>query len=131
MKKLPRLPLKPRTEAFRECRYPIHQIDAPLARRWVIRAKRLRLNVQLLVGTGYLKLLEIRVLVEQLMMVRNASYSSTCLSFEPVPEAAECALSSPISKSKLMRAIAAEAGSLVFGICARCDGRRDERKQEP
>src|ERR1700722_11666196 len=50
----------------------IDEIDAPLARRRVVEAQRLRLDVQLLVGAAHLKLFKVRIAVEKFVVVRNA-----------------------------------------------------------
>src|SRR5579863_2691982 len=50
----------------------IDEIDAPLARSGIVEAQRLRLDVKLFIGAGYLELFEVCVGVEQLLVVRDS-----------------------------------------------------------
>src|SRR5580692_5449180 len=50
----------------------IDKIDAPLTRSGIVEAQRLRLNVKLFIGAGYLELFEVCVAVEQLLVVRDS-----------------------------------------------------------
>jgi len=49
----------------------VNQIDIPLMRCWVVEAERLRLNVEFLVGAGDMELFEVRIAVEEFLVVRD------------------------------------------------------------
>src|ERR1700733_4245430 len=50
----------------------VDQIDAPLARRGVVEAERLRLDAEFLVGGGDVELFKVRIAVEKFLVIRDA-----------------------------------------------------------
>src|SRR5215469_11892029 len=84
----------------------IHQVNAPLARRRVVEAQRLGLDMKFLVRASHFELFEVRVAIEKLVMVRDAVVLDPDIRVvEPVREPANVSLPVSDQKIEIMRAV--------------------------
>ena len=94
----------------------VHRIDAPLAHCRVIESKRLLLHVQFFVGTGHLELFEVRVAVEEFMVVRDAVELNPGIGVvETVRQAADVSFPVADEEVEVVRAIALRKERGVVG----------------
>jgi hypothetical protein len=84
----------------------VDEINAPLMRCGVVEAERLRFNAELLVGARDIELLEVRIAVEEFLVVRNPIVLDPDVGvIEPVRQPADVSLPVADKKVKVVRTI--------------------------
>jgi hypothetical protein len=96
----------------------VDKINAPLPRGGIVEAKRLRLDVKLLVGASDFELFEVRVAIEKLVVIRDAVVLVPNIRvIQAVGQAANMSLPVADKEVEVMGAIALrEIGRIVGGL---------------
>jgi hypothetical protein len=95
----------------------VDKIDTPLVRLRVVEAERLRLNAKFLVGVGYVKLFEVRVAVEEFLVVRDALILNPDIGVvEAIRETADVSLPVADQKIKVVRPIPSRSFWIRTGL---------------
>ena len=110
----------------------VDQVDAPLARCGVVEPERLRLDVEFLVGAGHFELFEVRIAVEEFMVVRDAVVFDPEIGvIETIGKATDMSLPVADEEVEVVRTVALrQVSRIVGGLSVQRDSKHCAENQQ-